>query len=530
MTEKLGTKQAREPNLTPNPYGVVPPVHSRFGQPGGNKQGKGPVRSVKQLRNLIQEIGDEKVKHNKKEVTRLEKMLYGMYSSKQSADKANILKGGFPGSLQEEKPKDEPTATAPTLTSMLVDVMAPNFLKVRRDVLARKHMEYVLKGGRGSTKSSYTSLQVVELIVTTPGVHALAMRQVANTLRDSVYSQLVWAINVLGLTEKFKCTVSPMEIEYIATGQKIYFRGADKPEMIKSIKPVFGHIAILWFEELDQFKGPEAIRKIEQSVLRGGEEAWEFKTYNPPRTSANWVNKYVLIPKANQYQHHSTYMDLDPDLRLEWLGQTFLDEAEHLKEVNPLAYQHEYLGDVVGTGGQVFENVVIREITDAEIAEFDRVAQGLDWGYYPDPFAWGKNHYDAARLTLYLFDELRLQKTSNREAYDKLVELKSYTDDQLIIADSAEPKSIADFKSYGASIRGAEKGPESVNYSYKWLQSLKQIVIDSRRCPYSATEFLECELEQDKDGNYISEYPDHDNHFIDETRYSRNLIWRRRGQ
>lgn len=411
------------------------------------------------------------------------------------------------------------------LLTLPADVIASSFLSVYRDIRANKHMEYLLKGGRGSTKSSFASLDIIELIQNNPGVHALVMRQVANTLRDSVYSQIVWAIGILGLTEKFKCLTSPLEIEYIPTKQKIYFRGADKPEMIKSIKPVFGHIGILWFEELDQFHGPEAIRKIEQSTLRGGNEAWEFKTYNPPRTSANWVNKYIQMPKANQYQHHSTYLDVPP----EWLGQTFIDEAEHLKEVNPLAYQHEYLGAVNGTGGLVFENVIIRKITDEEIAQFDRVMHGLDFGWYPDPAHYSRVHFDAARRTLYVFGELRRWKTSNKDFYKELVEY-GYAPEGTLICDSASPKDISDFREYGASARGAEKGESSVLYSIKWFQSLVAIVIDPERCPHSAEEFLGYEYLTDHDGNFISDFPDKNNHAIDSCRYATNLQWRRRGQ
>ncbi len=425
-----------------------------------------------------------------------------------------------------EQPDQDVSTTVNNLSSLPADLIAPSFFNIYRDIKDRKHMEYLLKGGRGSTKSSFTSLIIIYLLTNNPGVHALAMRQVANTLRDSVYAQLIWAINMLGLEDSFKCTTSPLEIEYLPTKQKIFFRGADKPEMVKSIKPSFGHIGILWIEELDQMRGPEAVRKIEQSVLRGGEEMWVFKTYNPPRSNGNWVNKYVLIPKENQLQHHSTYIDVP----VEWLGQTFIDEAEHLKNVNFDAYRHEYLGEVVGTGGMVFENVTLRQITDAEIEQFDHISQGIDWGFYPDPFAWGKNHYDANRLKLYIFDEKKLQKTSNRKAFDILVKEKGYKKSELIIADSAEPKSIADFREYGANIIGAEKGSESVFYSIKWMQSLVEIVIDPVRCPEHAQEFTAYELMQDKDGNFISQYPDKNNHFIDETRYSRNANWRKRGQ
>jgi phage terminase large subunit len=214
---------------------------------------------------------------------------------------------------------------------------------------------------------------------------------------------------------------------------------------------------------------------------------------------------------------------------LEWLGQAFIDEANFLKEVNPDAYEHEYLGIASAVGGLVFENVEIRKITDEEISQFDRVLNGLDWGYYPDPAQYNKVHYDAARMTLYIFGEYRGWKHSNRELYDKIIEV-GYDQNQLLIPDSAEPKSIADFRSYGASVRGAEKGPESVRYSMKWLQSLRKIVIDNVRCPYTADEFLNYELDQNKDGDYISEYPDKDNHAIDSCRYACNRIWKRRGQ
>ena len=430
------------------------------------------------------------------------------------------------GARKAELGIDQEEENVPRLLSLPADTISAPFVDVFRDVKNQEHLEYVLKGGRGSTKSSFTSLVMVYLLIRNPEIHGIALRQVANTLRDSVYTQLVWAINMLGLAEEFKCITSPLEITYIATGQKIYFRGADKPEKIKSIKPVFGHIGLLWFEELDQFFGQEAIRKIEQSVIRGGELAWEFKTYNPPRTAANWVNNYVLVPKPNQYQHHSTYLTVPR----KWLGTQFLNEAEHLKKVNPLAYKHEYLGEITGTGGLVFENVVLREITEEEIKEFDRVMEGLDWGYFPDPFAWIKAHYESNLRKLFLFDEYKALKAGNKETYDYLVEHKGYTPDQMIIADSAEPKSIADYREYGASCRGALKGPESVNYSMKWLQSLTEIIIDPIRCPEAAQEFLNYELEMDKNGEYISHYPDKNNHFIDAVRYRTNLIWKRRGK
>lgn len=426
--------------------------------------------------------------------------------------------------------KDDHGTNECRIITIPADIVAPSFLKPYRDIRDRKHTEYVFYGGRGSTKSSFESLALIWLLVNNPTMHALALRQVADTLRDSVYAQITWAIDQLdtyfpGLSDNFKRTTSPLEITYLPTGQKVYFRGADDPGKIKSIKPSFGYIGIAWFEELDQFHGPEAVRKIEQSAIRGGDTAYIFKSFNPPPTAANWANKYIKVPKPNQYLHLSSYLDVPP----EWLGKAWLDEAEFLKTINPKAYEHEYLGIPSSAGGLVFENVQLHAITDEEIAQFDHVLHGLDWGYYPDPAHYGYCHFDAARRILYIYGEYRAWKKTNRQMYDEIKE-HGYKNEYLLIADSAEPKSVADFREYGASIRGAEKGPDSVKYSIKWLQGLAAIVIDNERAPFAAEEFIDYEYEQDPDGNFISEYPDKNNHAIDEIRYATNLIWRRRGQ
>lgn len=406
------------------------------------------------------------------------------------------------------------------------DIIAPSFLDAYRDIVQHKHTEYIFSGGRGSTKSSFISLVFIYLLINNPEIHGLALRQVATTLRNSVYAQLQWAIGELGLSDQFKCIANPMEITYLPTGQTIYFYGADDPGKIKSIKPKFGYIGLLWFGELDQFHGQESVRKIEQSVIRGGDKAFIFKDFNPPPTKGNWANKYLQIPKDTQYQHKSDYRTVPP----EWLGKAWLDEAEHLKNTNLKAYENEYLGLPTNDGGMVFTNVVIRPITDEEIENFDRVLHGLDWGFYPDPASYGKMHYDSARRKLYIFGEAREWKKSNEDLHKVLIDSKLYTNADLLIADSAEPKSVGDFKAYGANCRGAEKGPESVKYSIKWLQGLTEIIIDNVRAPYHAEEFLSYEFERTKDGEIISEYPDKNNHAIDDTRYATNLIWRRKGE
>lgn len=184
----------------------------------------------------------------------------------------------------------------------------------------------------------------------------------------------------------------------------------------------------------------------------------------------------------------------------------------------------------MGTGGEVFDNLVLRPITDEEAARFDNIYMGIDWGWYPDPYHWSKMHYDSARRALYIYDEYRVNKQSNQETWDSLVAKKGVTGYDLITADSAEPKSVGDYRKYGSLCRPAIKGPDSVRYGIKWLQSLKAIVIDQERCPATAKEFSNYEYERSPDGEIISGYPDEDNHSIDSVRYAMERVWRRKGQ
>lgn len=399
-------------------------------------------------------------------------------------------------------------------------VLGRAFVDINRQI--RPNMEYVFEGGRGGLKSSYVSLKIIELIKNNPQMHACITRQVGATLKDSVYAQMKWAIHELELDEEFKCKVSPLEIIYTKTGQVIYFRGLDDEMKLKSIKPPFGYIGILWKEEKDQMKGDAQERSVNQSVLRGGNESYDFSSYNPPKSKSSWVHRIKLQPNPKRVIHHSCYTEAPP----EWLGQKFIDDAEHLKEVNPEAYEHEYLGVPNGDGGNVFEYIELREITDEEIARMDKIYQGVDWGWYPDPYAFIRVYYDAARETVYFINEIRENKKTNSYTAG-LIKGRGY-DDYAITCDSAEPKSVSDYRDEGLPARGAEKGPGSVEYSMKWLQG-KKLVMDPRRTPEACKEFTEYEYDRDKDGNVISGYPDKNNHFIDATRYATEPIWKRRG-
>lgn len=399
-------------------------------------------------------------------------------------------------------------------------VLGRAFVDINREI--QPNISYVFEGGRGGLKSSFISLKVVELIKNNPQMHACVTRQVAATLKDSVYAQMKWAINILGLTEEFTFKTSPLEIRYKKTGQTIFFRGLDDELKLKSIKPEFGYIGILWKEEKDQMKGDAQERSVNQSVLRGGNECYDFSSYNPPKSKSNWVHKIKLTPNPRRVIHHSHYKDAPP----EWLGEKFINDAEHLKEVNPEAYEHEYDGIANGDGGNVFEYIEVREITDEEIARMDRIYCGVDFGWYPDQYCYLRTYYDSAREKIYLIDELYVNKWSNAET-GKWIKDKGY-DDYVFICDSAEPKSINDYRDMGLPAKGAVKGPGSVEYGFKWLQT-RTIVIDPRRTPNAHEEIINYEYDRDKDGNVISGYPDGDDHAISALRYAYEPLFNRRG-
>lgn len=406
----------------------------------------------------------------------------------------------------------------------LDDLIPHNFDDVLMDVLEHRHTHYIFKGGRGSCKSSFVSIAIILLMTRAENrdKHCIIFRKTANTLRDSVFSQMQFAISALGLDADFKCTVSPMKITYVPTGQVILFRGVDDKMKLKSLKAPFGYFAFSWLEEADTFSGMEEIRNILQSSMRGGSMFWCFMSFNPPISINNFMNEEVLIERVDRLVHSSDYRTVP----MEWLGEQFFDEAEHLKATNEKAYRHEYLGEAVGTGGAVFEFLEFRTITDEEIRRMDRIFNGTDWGFFPDPYAFVRSHYDKARETIYLIDELYENKWSNQRTAQWILD-KGYND-FTVTCDSAEPKSVVDYRDMGIPARGAVKGAGSVEYGMKWLQR-RHIVVDMKRTPRTGKELKEYEYERDKDGNFISGYPDANNHGIDALRYSYEPLYNKRG-
>lgn len=392
--------------------------------------------------------------------------------------------------------------------------IAPCFKELHRDIYENRHTHYWLKGGRGSTKSSFISIEIILGIMKDERANAVVLRKVGVFLKDSVYEQLTWAIEALEASESWESKLSPLELIYKPTGQRIIFRGADKPKKIKSTKFRKGYCKYIWYEEVDEFNGINELRTINQSLMRGGSPFVVFCSYNPPKSQSNWVNEEVLIEQDDRLIHHSTYLDVPK----KWLGEQFFIEAEHLKKTNEKAYRHEYLGEVTGTGGAVFENVVIETITKEQIKSFDKIKRAVDFGYAVDPLHYTECYYDKTRRRLYIYFEIHKVGMSNRAAVSAIK--KQNPENGRVMGDSAEPRTIAEFKSLGINIRPAKKGPDSIEHGIKFLQDLEAIIIDKKRCPETAKEFLGYEYGRDKDGNFRADYPDKDNHSIDAVRYA----------
>ena len=406
----------------------------------------------------------------------------------------------------------------------IYEAMSPAFWNLYDDIKAERHAEYWLDGGRGSTKSSFISLVIVRGLLADPDANAIIYRRVGNTIKDSVYSQMLWAIDRLELSPWFTARVSPFELIYRPTGQRVLFRGADDPMKSKSIKLSRGYFKYLWYEELAEFRGMEDIRSIKQSVLRGVDRACTLYSYNPPRSAQSWVNVEALNPAKRRLKHHSTYLDVPP----EWLGDAFIAEAEALKRANERAYRNEYMGEVTGSGGQVFDNLELRPIEQADVDGLERFYNGLDFGFAVDPDSFTRWGYSRRTRRLYALGEYYGARTP----LDALAEkVGAQAGQEPVRCDSAEPRAIAELRARGINAIGVKKGPGSVHHGMRWLQDLGAIVIDPERTPNIAREFSKYEFDRDRSGNFLCEYPDRDNHCIDSARYALEAeISRRRAE
>jgi PBSX family phage terminase large subunit len=417
-----------------------------------------------------------------------------------------------------------PTSILPKKEAKNISLMnhiGENYHQVVEDLEQNNNTHYWLDGGRGSLKSSfvflYVSYMLTKLTYQGFAVHCVALRKIKETIKDSIYNNFEWAFDVLGVSNLWNGTSTPMKFKF--KDSSIIFRGSkDRKDMekIKSIKFKKGELMFVIFEELTEFDGWQEILTINQSLFRGTNNGKAFYMYNPPASKSNWVNEERENKKPSVFYHSSTYLEAP----YEWLGKIFIDEAENLKQVNERLYNHMYLGHVIGEGLEIYQNTEIRSITDDEIKTFTIVYRGLDFGFASDASHYIECYYDEKTMILYIFNEVYGHGMTNQTLYN---ELKPLAGSFLIYADCAEPRTINELRMLGLNIRGAKKGKDSKNHGIKFLASLSKIIIDKKRCPYASNQFVTYEYKKDNKDEIILEYPK-EPHGSAGTRYALNNI------
>ena len=379
--------------------------------------------------------------------------------------------------------------------------------------------EIISKGGRGSIKSNFWSAVAEETIYNDPKAHVVFTRRYKTDLRGSVYNQFIKTVTRHDKLDEWDFTTQPMEATYKKTGQKVLFVGCDKPISLKSYNLPFGYIKLLIHEECDEMAGVEQMDSVEDTFLRHNTPAIDVKVFNPPESVNNFMNIYTQESETKDkcLVHHSYYYNVPK----EWLGERFFERAEWFKENKPRYYTNNYLGEVTGTGGLIFDNIEKRNITDEEINNLNYKYYGLDFGYeHAQVFV--EIAYDKETETVFVLNEI-YKKRMKQENFAKLV--KNYKNVE-IIADSARPDLINDWNDFGFDIIGATKrwkGGGRVA-GWDWLRSRNKIVIDKERTPHCFKEFSNSEFEKLKDGTFSSSYPTLDEDCIMAVIYSLNRV------
>ena len=379
----------------------------------------------------------------------------------------------------------------------------------RGDLPPCKYSEVFMMGGRGSGKS-YTVSEWIWLALTNDHKkNAVVLRKTQSSIRKSCFKQMVKALKKLRLSDFWTVNKTDLTITNKYTKQQVIFLGLDDEDKVRSVTTDVGYFSIIWFEEARQFASMEEIRQTMNSVLRGGAddededdvdldedsdaEFMMFMTYNPPKSAHEWINKEAKKIVKGRLVHKSTYLTMP----VRWLGRGFVGRAEALRESDPDAYRHEYLGEITGTGGQYFTKLKIREITDEEIAGFDYSNQGIDFGT-KDPNVWLRSYYDDDKDTIYVFDEIYQEgenegaKTNPNRYEDFAEEIVEHQDDECkddeIFCDcqGKAEKEILEKDPYNLNVLLAPKhGANDRRHRYSWLRS-KTIVVDPKRCPRTA--------------------------------------------
>lgn len=407
------------------------------------------------------------------------------------------------------------------MTISLRDAIAPAFYSLHHKVQNNEYSSFWLKGGRGSTKSSFAAIEIILGIIKDKDANALVLRKVDNTIRKSVMETLLWAIEKLDVTEYFRHTKAPAEIIYIPTGQKIVMVGLDDARKIKSIKTKRGYFKFLWFEEAEEFNGMEEIRSVRQSTRRGGDKFIEFVTYNPPNDPAAWVNKESEHNIEDRLVHFSNFLDV-PE---EWLGKQFLKDAEQLRLVDPLKYEHEYMGRAVGRAEQIVFHGKWKEkeFETPDISQMynSRFFYGADWGFANDPTTLTRSFIliENGEHNLYIDHEaggVGVEMEEIPALFRSVPESGRWK----IYADCSRPETISYVSRKQFNIEGAPKWSGSVEDGVEYMRSFNNIFIHPR-CKNTIEEFKKYSYKVDKNTQEILPViVDKHNHYIDSIRYA----------
>lgn len=373
----------------------------------------------------------------------------------------------------------------------------------------------VVKGSRASKKSSTQSLKVIMEIMENTCVNWLVVRKTERTLRDSCFAQLKWAMRQLKVERYFKCSVSPLEITYIPTGQKILFRGLDDPLKVTSITVEVGALCRLWIEEAYEIMSEDAFNRLDESIrgqLPNGMYHQVVLTFNP-WSDRHWLKKrFFDEPSENVLALTTNYMCN------EFLGESDLALFEEMKK-NPKRYKVAGLGEWGVVDGLVYENWKEQDFSIDEVRKLPEVKAifGLDFGYTTGPTALFCGVVDAAERRLYVFDELYERALTNRAIAERVQRL-GYAK-EAIIADCAEPKSITELREFGLTrARASKKGADSILNGVQRIQDYEIIV--HPRCVNFLTEISQYQWEKDRFGKYTGKPEDDNNHLMDAMRYA----------
>lgn len=384
-----------------------------------------------------------------------------------------------------------------------------------REFWFSKHRYLVCKGGRGSKKSTTAAMKILWLIMKQPLTNALVIRRVFNSHKDSTFAQLKWAAENLGVRHLFKFSLSPLEVTYLPTGQKILFRGMDNVMSITSITVEKGYLNIVWVEEAYQLEDESEFNKLDMSV-RGSLPEGYFKqfiiTFNPWSDSSWLKRRFFDVEDDNVLALTTTYRCN------EWLGPDDIALFEQMKIQNPRRYSVEGEGNWGVSEGLIYENFVEQEFDYKEISKRKGAEAifGLDFGYTNDPTAFICAIADQEAKELYIFDE-HYQKAMVNSEIASMIKYKGYAK-EAIYADSAEPKSIEEIRRAGIPrIKDAAKGPDSIRNGIQFIQDYKIIV--HPKCKNTLIE-LSNYCWETKDGIATNKPIDSYNHLMDALRYA----------